>query len=780
MQMAWTLFRLIRRRMPRTPTRFLVGEGGSAAGWHSGKAPTGATHFVPHCQPMTSPSDTIVSVLGAPFIAILVAGIRVNYTEKAIQIFWLTFAFTSAPSRQLLPSNAMDSAFNVVEASLVDIQVALRSGAITSVHLTVEYLRRISAYDCRGPCLNSIPIINPHVFEEAAASDDRRAAGTSLGPLDGIPYTVKDSYKVKGLTVANGAPAFAKLVADTDAFTVSALRKAGAVLIGKTNMPPMAAGGMQRGVYGRAESPYNSKYLAAAFASGSSNGSAVSTGASLAAFGLGEETVSSGRSPASNNAVVAYTPSRGNISIRGNWPLYSLCDVVVPHTRSVDDLFSLLDVIAQPDPVTKGDFWRHQELIALPRPWLDRPSSFCSLSDGPSFETLKIAAPVMYTQGDNNVYVSDAVRALWRCAKRDLESIGAEVVCVPDFPVVTEYEASAHIGSEDKLHMPKNWKQVERAQLPALAWQEFLQDNNDANLMSLRDVDPNLIWPYRDKSDPQVRFSNPENAVHWDQLSDYVAELAAQNPPITSQYQISGLKEAVTAVEELRKSLLEDWMAENNVDFVVFPAAGDIGRADADVSVESAAHAWTNGIKYSNGNQALRHLGVPSVTVPMGVMADKSMPVGLTIIGKAYDDVKILRLGYLYEQASKRRTAPPLTPSLPSIFKSVSASPRPYLQVGKCKATSRSGTLEVEISATVTATSLPLVQVYVDGCLISADKIQVNSEADTHTVSGVLDVPAPPRISDKLHGDAARDKTMVMILASVGGGRPSAWLKLLN
>ncbi|KAK3060152.1 hypothetical protein LTR53_020209, partial [Teratosphaeriaceae sp. CCFEE 6253] len=82
------------------------------------------------------------------------------------------------------------------------------------------------------------------------------------------------------------------------------------------------ASGMHRGLYGRAESPYNLDYLTAAFSIGSSNGSATSTAASFAAFGLGSETVSSGRSPASNNALVAYTPSRTVISPRGIWPLY--------------------------------------------------------------------------------------------------------------------------------------------------------------------------------------------------------------------------------------------------------------------------------------------------------------------------------------------------------------------------------------------------------------------------------------------------------------------------
>jgi Asp-tRNA(Asn)/Glu-tRNA(Gln) amidotransferase A subunit family amidase len=174
---------------------------------------------------------------------------------------------------------------NIVEASIDELQNALSSGILTSVELVARYLRRISTYDCRGISLNSIPILNAAVFEEAAASDDRRAAGLPVRPLEGIPYTVKDSYKVRGMTVACGSPAFEHLIAQDDAFTVSTIRNAGGVLVGRTNMPPMAYGGMQRGIYGRAESPYNPRYLAAAFWSGSSNGSAVATTASFCAFG---------------------------------------------------------------------------------------------------------------------------------------------------------------------------------------------------------------------------------------------------------------------------------------------------------------------------------------------------------------------------------------------------------------------------------------------------------------------------------------------------------------
>jgi len=206
-----------------------------------------------------------------------------------------------------------------VEASIADLQQALSSGSITSVELTAKYLLRILTYDCRGPCLNAIPILNPDVFDEAAASDARRRDGKTLGPLDGIPYTIKDSMKYKGMTCSTGSPAFKDLVANEDSFVAEKLRQAGAVCIGRTNTPPMMASGMHRGLHGRAESPYNLDYLTAAFSSGSSNGSATSTAASFAAFGLGSETVSSGRSPASNNGLVAYTPSRTVISPRGCW-----------------------------------------------------------------------------------------------------------------------------------------------------------------------------------------------------------------------------------------------------------------------------------------------------------------------------------------------------------------------------------------------------------------------------------------------------------------------------
>ncbi len=195
---------------------------------------------------------------------------------------------------------------DVVEMSVAEMLDALESGLVTSVDLVCAYLNRIAYYDRTGQCLRAIAVLNPNCLDEAADSDRRRRAGVA-GPLEGVPFTVKDSYKVKGMTVACGSPALADVVAGEDAATVAQLRAAGAVLLGKTNMPPMAAGGVQPGVYDYARSPYNPEFLTAAYGSGSSNGSGTAVAASFCGFGMAEETVSSGRSPASNNALVAYT-----------------------------------------------------------------------------------------------------------------------------------------------------------------------------------------------------------------------------------------------------------------------------------------------------------------------------------------------------------------------------------------------------------------------------------------------------------------------------------------
>ncbi|MBN9155131.1 MAG: amidase [Microbacterium sp.] len=563
---------------------------------------------------------------------------------------------------------------DVVEAGIADLRAALEAGRVTSVELVDAYLARIAAYDAPGTAtaLNAVVVPNPEARAEAAASDARRAAGTTLGPLDGIPYTAKDSYLVRGLTAAAGSPAFATLVAQRDAFTISRLRAGGAICLGLTNMPPMANGGMQRGVYGRAESPYNPDFLTAPFGSGSSNGSGTATAASFAAFGLGEETWSSGRGPASNNALCAYTPSRGVISVRGNWPLVPTMDVVVPHTRTMADLLEVLDVIVADDAETRGDFWRVQHWVDVPRASDVRPPSYPALRPA-DLRGVRIGIPRMYVNADpdagtaphpgiggptgQRIETRASVIALWEAARADLETAGATVVDV-DFPVVSRYEGdrpgSPTIATRGLV--TPDYLTREIVDLSAWAWEDFLAVNGDPALDTLAGVDGAEIFP-------QPPGALPDRYTGFDDdIADYPAWVR-EHPGATLD-DMPELADGVRGLEATRRIDLEAWMDGLALDAVVFPAVADVGPADMDVNPASADLGWRNGTWVANGNLAIRHLGIPTVTVPMGTMADIGMPVGLTFAGRAYDDTALLRLAAGFEALRPRRTPPPRTPAL--------------------------------------------------------------------------------------------------------------------
>ncbi|WP_431865472.1 amidase [Microbacterium paraoxydans] len=566
---------------------------------------------------------------------------------------------------------------DVVDASIADLRRALETGAATSVALVQAYLARIDAYDAPGTetALNAVVVRNPDALAEAAASDARRAARHSLGPLDGIPYTAKDSYLVAGLTAACGSPAFADLVAQRDAFTIERLRAGGAICLGLTNMPPMANGGMQRGVYGRAESPYSADWLTSAFGSGSSNGSGTATAASFAAFGLGEETWSSGRAPASNNALCAYTPSRGVISVRGNWPLVPTMDVVVPHTRTMADLFEVLDVIVADDVDVRGDFWRAQPWVRIPAASEVRPASYRDLAVADPRSALagrRFGVPRMYVNADpdagtgttiggatgQRIVTRASVIDLWEQARRDLEDAGAHVVDV-DFPVVTNYEgdrAGAPTVSTRGL-VSERFLRSEIEDLSAWAWDDFLRANGDPALDRLELVDGARIFPHPEGALPD-RYTGFD-----DEIAGYPA--LVRERPYASFTDIPHLEEGVRGLEETRRVDLEEWMDALGLDAVIFPAVADVGPADMDVNPASADAGWRNGVWVANGNLAIRHLGIPTVTVPMGTTADIGMPVGLTIAGRGWDDSALLRLAAAFEATGERRTAPPRTPALP-------------------------------------------------------------------------------------------------------------------
>ncbi len=554
---------------------------------------------------------------------------------------------------------------------IADLAAALAEGRTTAVSLVAGALERIAAYDRAGPRLNAVPILNPDALAEALASDRRRASGRALGQLDGIPYTAKGSFKARGLPCDAGSPAFAGLIANEDSFVIERLRAAGAILLGLTTMPPMANGGMQRGLHGRAESPWSADWLTSAFGSGSSNGSGTAVAAGFGAFGLGEETWSSGRAPAALNGLCAYTPSRGVISVRGNWPLVPTMDVVVPHTRTMADMLALMDIVGGEDPRTDGDFWRSQDWVALAPP---RPPSWTRLAERGSLEGKRLGVPAMYVNADPEagtaggiggstgqpIITRPSVMALWEAMRARLEAAGAEVV-LTDFPVITNYEGDRPgaptiatrglVGAE--------FLRREILDLSVWAWDDFLRRNGDPRLSRLADVDGDRIFPH-------PRGALPDRYTGFD---DYIAAYPAhaRAHPCADFHEIPHLEAGLRGLEATRRIDLEDWMDRLGLDAVVFPALADVGPADADVNPASADLAWRNGVWVANGNLAIRHLGIPTVTVPMGIMADIGMPMGLTIAGRGGDDPALMALAVAVERLAPPLPAPPRTPDLPAL-----------------------------------------------------------------------------------------------------------------
>ncbi|QHC75240.1 amidase [Rathayibacter sp. VKM Ac-2805] len=625
------------------------------------------------------------------------------------------------------PDAADDSAsaradlFVLEEATIAQAQHALESGALTSVELTAMYLDRIHAYDVNGLSLDSIPVLDPGVMAAAEASDARRAAGETLGPLDGIPYTVKDSYMVEGLTVASGSPAFADLTAASDAFTVEKIREAGGVLIGKTNMPPMAGGGMQRGVYGRAESPYNADFLPAAWFSGSSNGSGTSTAANFAMFGMGEETVSSGRSPASNSGLIAYTPSRGMISIRGNWPLFPVRDVVVPHTRTVDDMLTLLNTIVVEDENTENDFWRDQTAVDLPSVEDVRPDDFTSLADAGALEGVRLGVPKMYIGedlgGSNPIRIRPSIKASWDEAADDLRALGAEVVEV-DLPVQhnQDLDRVGAVSPESRGLMPADFGEIEFSRINPYAAEKFLKAVGDPELTSWTQVDTSKVFP-----NPPGSLAEQDGVSYGGYMDAYPAAVADGVPAEWSE--VDGLQESLQGLEDTRKVDFEEWLDAEGLDGIVFPANSDIGEADADVDREANTVADRNGNYFSNMNYTLRMLGIPTVSVPMGLMDDTHMPVNLTIAGPAYDDAALLGYAYAYEAGTHNREAPTRTPALAGETVDLAASPFP-----EPERRSESDAPEAALEAALVDGALRLSGTATDASELDSVRVSVNGE----------------------------------------------------
>jgi Asp-tRNA(Asn)/Glu-tRNA(Gln) amidotransferase A subunit family amidase len=237
--------------------------------------------------------------------------------------------------------------FAVFERSIVDLQAAMTSGAVTSRDLVTLYLERIAAYDRRGPRLHAMVALNPRALEQAEALDRERAQGRVRGPLHGVPIVVKDNYETVEMPTSAGSIALASFQTATDAYQVQRLRAAGAVIVGKTNMHELASGITNvSSLLGWTRNPYDLRRNPG----GSSGGSGAAVAASFAAAGMGSDTCGSIRIPAAHHALVGLRGTRGLASNIGIVPLSHTQDIGGPIARSLTDLAIMLDATVGPNP----------------------------------------------------------------------------------------------------------------------------------------------------------------------------------------------------------------------------------------------------------------------------------------------------------------------------------------------------------------------------------------------------------------------------------------------
>jgi amidase len=263
-----------------------------------------------------------------------------------------------AASGVLIEGNSMAAdtkkpgSFDVVEATIVDLQRAMTSGAISAKKLAELYLARIKAIDKSGPNLNAVIELNPDALSIAEALDLERVKKGARGPLHGIPVLLKDNIATADkMSTSAGSIALANVKPPRDAFIVTKLREAGAVIIGKTNLSEWAnirstrssSGWSSRG--GLTKNPYALDRNT----SGSSSGSGSAIAASLAAIAVGTETDGSITSPASVNGLVGIKPTVGLLSRDGIVPISHSQDTAGPMTRTVADAAAMLTAMAGVD-----------------------------------------------------------------------------------------------------------------------------------------------------------------------------------------------------------------------------------------------------------------------------------------------------------------------------------------------------------------------------------------------------------------------------------------------
>ncbi len=492
----------------------------------------------------------------------------------------------------------------IVEASIGELQQSMARGETTARQLVEWYLERIDAVDRAGPKLRSVVEVNPQALEIAERLDTERREGKIRGPLHGIPILIKDNIETGDrMRTTAGSLALSDWRAPRDSGVAARLRKAGAIILGKTNLSEWAnfrstrstsgwsgRGGLTRNPYALDRNPC-----------GSSSGSAVAAAASLCAAAVGTETNGSIVCPSSINGVVGIKPTLGQVSRAGIIPLAHSQDTAGPIARTVADAALLLAAMAGPDP---------RDAVTTRR------------SDHYTFDPGQLDPQALHGRkigvARNFFGFHERVDAVMEKALGVLTRAGAKLV--------EELELRA--------------KGLGRAGFDVLLY-EFKADIN----AYLKGVAPEL----------------PAHSL--EELIEFNREHAEQEMPFFGQelfemaQEKGGLEEPAyqEALAKMRRAYREEGIdkliTEHRLDCIVAPTTGPAWVTDL-----------IHGDHGSGGSSSpAARAGYPNITVPMGYVF--GLPVGISFIGPAFSEPKLVSFAYAFEQAIQVRHPPRFLPT---------------------------------------------------------------------------------------------------------------------
>jgi len=497
--------------------------------------------------------------------------------------------------------------FKLNEITILQLQQHLQKGVYTSEVLVHLYQKRIQDIDKQGPALNSVIEVNPDAHDIARQLDEERKAGKVRGPLHGIPVLIKDNICTadKMLTTA-GSLALAEAPAIKDAFIISRLREAGAVILGKTNLSEWAnfrsthssSGWSARG--GQTRNPY----ILDRNPCGSSSGSGAAVSANLCAAAIGTETDGSIVCPSSTNGIVGIKPTLGLWSRSGIIPIAHSQDTAGPMTRNVTDAAIILGILTGIDPLDNAS----QESLGKMQ------QDYTRYLDPDGLKNARIGVARNFFGFDKEVDL------LMETAINTMRSKGAEIIDPANIDTV---------GDMDKFEVE-------------VLLYEFKADLN-RYLAALPAGNK-----YRSLKD-LIAFNDNHKEKEMPWFGQELFIRSEEKGPLSDQAYI----EAVTSLKRLAgKEGIDNTLQKYGIDSIIAPTGGP---------------AWTtdlvNGDHFQGGSSSpAACAGYPAITVPAGFI--HGLPVGITFMGTAWSESLLVRLAFAFEQATYHRKAPSFIPSI--------------------------------------------------------------------------------------------------------------------